>query len=166
MAVSSTTFAAIRNQQVETIRALTPTRLAANKYVYAPTKFEFVDFRTWAEDNDTSCFRQYAIMQTGWEQLSVGDLDVELRVSNEELIIAYPHGWAQYRDASPDTNLDDMSDLIEQDLNLISKAIGYRGAASYLAGQHAAIESEFTIDDGDGVSFGVLPLLVTYYHDA
>lgn len=147
---------------VTTITALTPATHSSVKFIYAPERAEFSDFRMWAEENDATSLRWYTILQQGTETLGVGDLDVELRRTEVEIVIAYPHHWGTYGG----DNASEMDDTIESDRNQVEKAVGYRGSANYLAGQHAAIEGSRSPEPGDGVTFAVIPLTVTYYYDA
>lgn len=166
MATPTTTWAAIRTQMVATIKALTPTSLASDPFRLSET--EQPDFRAHADANDSAVLREYDIEDTSHEVLGAEDSAVQLRRTECQVVVAYPEQWGAYAtmDAANRWNDASMRALVEQDANQIMKAIGRRGAASYTSGQHAALESTWSIESGDGVSYLVIPLECIYYYDA
>ncbi len=147
---------------VTTIKALTPAEQSAGKFEHVETH-DMVDFRDWAEGHDASCFRKYAIEISASTLPSASDSSVELRETTAEIIVAYPHHFSLYADGGKRAH--SMRDMIEADMSQIAKAVGYKGSANYVSGQHAAVEDQIEVEPGDGVSFGVLPLTVTYYYN-
>jgi len=164
----TTTWGAIRSQMVTTIKALTPATLAATPYMLTET--EHPNFRAYAEENDVSVFRVYEIAPLGTtDEIGGMNFQAGLRETPCELVMAYPEtAWGNYagKQTSVRTVVAAMHALIEEDLEQIAQAIGVRGSANYTSGQHAATESGWDIEPGDGVTFGVIQLLTTYYYDA
>jgi len=161
-----TTFWAIRSQMAATIAALS---LRYHEgYPLRLTLAEHNDFRAWADDNDAAAFREYEIVELETRVIGSQDLDVQMRETDCEVVVAYPEHWGKYAGITDDyrQNRAAMMATIESDTNAIVRAIGVRGSANYLDGQHAAIESGFTTERGTGVTFAVISMTVTYYHDA
>ena len=162
----TTTWAAIRANMATVIDALTPTVLRSTSF--ALSDHETDDFRSWAEENDSAAFRRYEIEALLHERASAENLLVQLRRTECELVICYPTRSALYRTkhSGKTRNAGAMHAVIESDVNQILKAVGSRGAANYLAGQHSAVETDWSDESGEGVRFAVLPFEVFYYFDA
>lgn len=162
MATPTTTWAAIRDQMVSTILGIAPSTHSTVGFSFAPSKIEFGDFRRWAEQFDPVIFRFFWIGIDDTEVVGTSDLDVHLLRSGAEIVIAYPHQWANYGS----DNLADLDDLMQQDINLVLKSVGMRGSSNYVSGQLEATETTWSPEQGNGVSFMTASLQVTYYVDA
>lgn len=160
---ATTTFAAIRNALIDTIRQLIPSRMEMRRFRLADDTSS-ADFRIWSEDNAHACLRRYTIRHLGWEPAGVSDVYTEMRQSEAELVVAYHHAWGEYRDGTQPRNMLDMEDLIEADLGQIAQAIGYRSSHSYPLGTYRVIETGQSIEVGAEVSFGVISLVADYLY--
>lgn len=155
---------------VTDIKALNPASLQAQQFAYQnELNFPGLDFRLWAENNEAACFRQYVFEHIAWEPVGSSDLDVELRTSQVEFVMTYPLHSSLYTPAFSDQlgeNIYTIENIIEEDLNLVAKTIGYRGGGNYVSGQLASIEQEYQMERLDGVIAAVLPLELQYYYSA
>lgn len=159
----TTTWAAIRVQMASTIRAITPDSLTGE--AFRLTQSEMSDFRSYADANDQSVLREFEIELGSTAPAGVSNADIELIDTDAEIVVAYPHHWGAYSTAAANDRANEatMDAVIEQDANAIAKAVGYRGSANYLDGQLACIEDAWSAERGEGVSFLVIPVTVTYY---
>lgn len=162
----TTTLSAIIAQMVSVVRALTPVNYRDILYTHTPD--ETMDFRTWCEENPSGAFRTFQAEEFDVRLIGGQNFQVELRQADIEFVMAYPSRWGAYATKEATNTKNEMTAraLIEEDLNLIAKTIGLRGGANYLDGQHAAVEEEWTIEQGEEMLFAVLPLTVTYYYNA
>lgn len=166
MATPTTTFASIRRQMVATIKALTPTSITDD--LFRLTESEAVDFAGWAEENAASTFREYEIIEGQTRRVDPADHQVEMRETDCEVVVAYPHQWGLYQHATVERtqrNRAAMRAILEEDASLIAKNIGIKGADNYVSGQHAAIEDDWNIDERRSVTLAVLPMRVLFYAD-
>ena len=170
MPTATTDWNSVRNTAALAIEALTPEVVTASRY--QTTSTERASFRAHAAASDASIFRQFDIVPAGTIFLTAEDQDVQLRETEFEIIVAYPWHWSLYDVAGLQAltkrirNYHAMVALIEKDTNQIMEAVGRRGAANYASGQHAALEAGWRIEDGEGVSFGVIAARAIYYYDA
>lgn len=165
-ATLTTTWAAIRAQMAatladETLDVLTAIPLRLSEH-------ETTEFREWAEDNAGAAMRRYEIEDDETEILSLDNFQTQLRRTSCELVVAYPKQWGYYRSqVAPNKRAEaTMRAVMESDANIITRAIGVRGSANYLGGQHGAIEGSITTEDADGVVFCVIPFDCFYYFNA
>lgn len=160
------TWADIRTQMVSTIRGLTPVVLSAEPF--RVTQQETGDFRSYANGNDQSVFREFSVEDLDHAALNAQDLSTQYRETGCEIVVAYPNAWGLYATADENNRVNEASlrAVIEHDANSILVAVGARGSANYVSGQHAALEETWSTETGEGVTFLVMPLIVTYYYDA
>lgn len=153
---------------VSLIQALTPSSLSADKF--RMTRTESDDFREYANEFDGSVFREFEIEFVSSDEPGPRDADVVLTETECEIVMAYPHHWAAYAHAQTSGtrwNAEAMRAIALEDRRLIIDEVGRTNAANLVAGQHASVEGEVTIDDeGEGVSFLVIPMTLTYYEQA
>lgn len=168
----TTTFALIRQKMTEVIGDLTPITHA--DALFRLTENPMPDFRTYAEENTTSVFREYEI--TGGSTPLIGGSDHRsvIHTTACEVVIAYPHMWGEYAVEQTTTVTDDqearkaaalMHSMAERDMKQVIKAIGIHGSANYLAGQRAAVEEEWEVELSDDISFGRISFEVEYEYD-
>jgi hypothetical protein len=151
---------------VATIRALTPESLAGEPFY--PTRNETADFRGYASGNDAAVFREFEIEDLDHTALNAEDLSTQYRETSCEIVVAYPNHFGLYatQDANNRENEASLRAVIEQDANSILLAVGRRGSANYVNGQHAALEEPWATEAGEGVTFLVIPMTAAYYYDA
>jgi hypothetical protein len=166
LATPVTTFGAIRDQLVTTIKALTPARLASSTYRFAPRiPVEYHDeannLRGWAEENPSDCFRVYDVVQQGWLPSGTSDGDIQGRMATLELVVAYPDLYGLYGvDGSAE-----QADVMEADISQVAATVGLHGAGNWVSGATPMEPEEVTFEDGENVRFAVLTLGFHYYYD-
>jgi len=154
--MATTTLEAIRDQQEVTILALTPTKMASDKFRLHRSH---MDFREWAETNLQACFRLFHIEDLGDRDdtsETVSNKDLEEVVATQELILAYPHNQNYGYE-----NRRDMLDIARADAEQIRLAIGIQGAASYVSGQ-CLTDADWTYEEGAGVTFVTFEMSVRF----
>lgn len=163
-----TSYAAIRANMAALINALTPSSLSQVPFRLSDNEAD--DFRSYAGQHDGSVLREYEIELVDIEEPGVHDLDVIYTRAECELVIAYPSHWGEYDHASTQStrwSVAALHAIALEDRRTILRSIGRAGSANYLAGQHAAMEGDISIDDGgDGVHFLTIPLELIYYQQA
>lgn len=154
--VPTTTIETIRENMETLIHALTPTSHAQVKFRVERGE---VPFREWCQANPTASFRRYAIEQTGRsEPGEVTNLDIEEVRTELEIMVAYPKEWGRY---GPQ-NIQDLRDTLDADAMQLRNAVGHKGNADWVAGQHDARDSH-VFEDGSPVAFLVITLDTAYY---
>ena len=130
--MSTTTFTAIRAQQVSVLRALLPSTREGERFEMAPTE-ELLEVYAAREESMAAVFRQFQIRDNhDTEPVVYCDLQTIRVAHTMNLDIAYPKLWAKYgRD-----NVVSMDDVVRSDFHQIDRAIGLTGNANWLAGQH------------------------------
>ena len=163
---STTTWAAVRQQMVDTIKALTPSSLSDEKYTVTDT--EQPDFAAYAEAEDSTVLREYEIEMISDELDGVSNHQLELRIVEADLSMAYPHHWGTYqtKDAQGQHNERALRALANEDRNIIDRAIGIRGGSNYVTAQRSCNVGPIEFDELDGVTIMSIPLTVQFYQDA
>lgn len=162
-----TSWYTVRSTMVNTLRGTAPTALTS--YGYRVTRHESPRFRDYSEGSDSSIFREFEIQLLGQEAVGARDQDVNLVKAFAEVVMAYPWHFGLYarrRDKGDREGSAAMEAVMVDDARTITRTIGVSGSANYAAGQHAAIEGQYEIEHGDGVSWLVIPLEVIFYEDA
>jgi len=155
----TTTRALIRDSVATAIEGITPTMLASRSFEYS--EHESSDFRVWADENDAAVFRQFVIELGSWEPFGVSDGVVQRRESSITVVVAYPHHWALYqREGAGRRSLED---VIERDMALIAAKAGIQGSANYPSGACPKLDQSISTEIGEGVSFGVLEVMIEWY---
>lgn len=150
----STTASAIRDRMITLTQAVTPSTLADTKF---RVHREAGDFRSWAMDNPTSCFRRFSVRDTfQTNEPDVTNLDLEWVSTFFDFSCAYPKTYRAGRDGNRDTD-----DLIEQDMHTLLHSIGTRGYANYTDG--VITDEGRTVVDGEEVRFLEFTFKVQYY---
>lgn len=158
--MATTTVEAIRDRMIALVQALTPTKLAANKFVVERAE---LDFRDWAEQHPGAAFRRFSIRDTGDSlPADVSNTDVERRVVTFEAVVAYPHNSR----TGPVPALDRL-DCMERDQHQLEDTIGMRGYGNFTS-ENADCSwikegSTTSREDGAAVSFLVLRLAYSYH---
>ena len=139
---TTTTFAAIRDNMVTVIQALTPASLPDTTFKRLPANHEL---RTWALQNgSTAVFRRFQVLRGGSEEAPLLDPDAFERNEAAFLSVASP---APPGLGGPD-DLQDLDDIMRADARALRDAIF--SADNYLAGQSLAsvtIEAPDRSDD-------------------
>ena len=152
----STTFAAIRTEQVALIRAITPSSLASVSFVAA---LDERNFRDWADANPTACFRRFSIRdRLELEPPDVSNADVEWTGCREEILVAYPLDY-RYGEG----NQRDLESVLREDLYLLDDQLGPYGYDNYSAA--VATDLEVAAETMDNVVILVLSYRLRYYRD-
>lgn len=129
----TTTFAEIRDAQVEAIQAIVPGRHVEHRFDVHRLDD---DFETWAEEHPEAAFRRFEIASNlDWQLVGTTDGFTDTLTSSVTVGVAYPVQLARYGVA----NRRSLDELLEQDLVLIDGAIGRRGYANYPQGQHGGL---------------------------
>lgn len=138
--MSTTTFASIRDQQVITIRAITPTRRAAKKFELYPGEAEFSQ---WCELNPQACFRIFEISSPlDAIRPLVSNTDIVDTEQSMNVEIGYPLDYGEVGA----NNQRELEDLIDEDKWRVDQAIGLHGSPNYVDGQHMAeLENSFLL---------------------
>lgn len=169
MAVPTTSYPLIRIAQVGLIAALIPTIRADAGFQLTATPM--ADFRAYAEENETSVFREFEITEGTTILIGGSDHLSVIRSTGCEIVIAYPHMWGEYATEQSTSTPDAregaalMRAMANRDMEQIIKALGIHGSADYLEGQRASVEQEWELELGDDVSFGRITLEVEYELD-
>ncbi len=155
----STTQAAIRDSMIASVRGLTPTYHAAEKFRQHRDR---LDLRAWAAQNPASCLRLFSVrFVADLEPPTVSDTESEMVTRSIEVVVAYPADGRHGKDLE----LRDLDDVIEEDLRMIDDTIGTNGFA-HLAGTNpgaTVITDGDAREDGGAVTFGVLRMRCHYY---
>ena len=120
------------------------------------------DFREWAEDSVDGVARRFTVLRRGDRFLGCSNGDVELHVTDAELLVAYPTAggwWGSH-------NLRALDDTIDADARQIDRAVGHDGGASYAAGVHMVMVARDDVERLPGVWVLPLRLEVTYDEDS
>lgn len=150
----ATTSAAIRDEMITLLQALTPLALAATPY---RVHREAGDFRQWAVEHANACMRRFSVRDNFIVTMpDVTGLDLEWVQTTFTLVVAYP---ATYR-AGAD-GMRDSDDLIEKDMHQIDGTIGTRGYGNYTAG--TVTTESMGITESDEVRLLEMDFLVRYY---
>lgn len=167
--MATTSAAAIRNNMAEVMQTLTPA--ARSDVKYRLTETVRADFRAHAEAEPDRVFREFEINIGAAVPTTAEDYTQQMRETAFQLIVAYPHEWALYHTSTAAgatdiyRNKGAMMFVMESDQKVIANGIGRRGGTNYVDGQLAAVEQGWDFEYGDNVSFLVMDLLVTHYHD-
>ena len=151
----TTTLAAIRDEQIALIQALTPTSLAATKLRVSLGE---LNFREWAAAHPEASLRRFAI-QDIWDydipEVHGGDMVFD--PARVEVIVAYPKSPALYGS----DNARDMRDIIREDASLIDYTIGAWGTGNY--SDASAVRESLELEDAGAVVLAVSTFRVFYY---
>ena len=157
--MATTTRAAIRDQMISDIEALTPTSAPSDiRFRRSPRK---TPLRKWAtESNQSSAvLRRFEILWDGLvERLPYQETTAYERRDRVTVTVAYPVKVGQYGS----DELDDLQDTVELDIRQIRDKI--ETAASYVSGENlATVVSEEMDRSDDNVWFADLGVEITYY---
>jgi hypothetical protein len=121
-----TTIEEIRNRAIAVVEALTPTRLAGDRFV-ASRNEGAAAFVAWCEANPAGCRRRFQIRDVG-EALpaEITNTTIDPQEVTFEVRVAYPQTG---RDG-PQQGLD-RDDTIDEDERLLESALGLYGAANF-----------------------------------
>ena len=152
--MATTTFAAVRAEQVALIEALTPTSLSGDKFSLDQGE---QDFREWVDESKRASFRRFAIVDLHeYDPVDISDLSTEFLHGRQEIVIAYPDDYRY----GPDGNRS-RGDVMREDLHQIQTSVGPRG---YLNLTNSTItEPEDEIEELDGVMLLVIKQRVHFY---
>jgi hypothetical protein len=154
--MATTTVAAIRDQMIGLVQALTPSSLSAVKFRVDRAE---LDFREWAAANPASALRRFAITDVGSsEPAEVSNTDVEWRYVTFELVVAYADSGRYGRDYQRDE-----LDVIEQDQHQIEDTIGLRGYGNVTDATFMRDGSETSREKLGAVTFLVVRERLGYY---
>lgn len=121
-----TTYKLIRERQIATVKALTPTLLSTlGRFTLVPDH-DFPDFESWC-DQAVDPFRVFEI-RTGLDYEGEGEvpgMDASHATHSQELLVAYPKLQTMHGDR--------VEYLMDEDLTDITQALGLRGYANYEA---------------------------------
>lgn len=153
MAVT-TTYAAIRDQQIAKIEALTPTLLSQLLFRRAPRRYELA---VWAESAGSAALRKFEIRGDESEpDPNLFDPTALERHEEAVILIAYPVMPALYGT----DDLDEMEKVIRSDAHQVRDAVFSSG--NYLAGQYAAFAGPGKTVRGDRVWYREIAVTLQY----
>lgn len=152
--MATTTYSAIRDDQIAAIVAITPTSHSDVKFLVS---LDEGDFREWAEKFPNACFRRFTVRYLSEDEPPNSNLDVEFRTVYAEIIVAYP---TDRRYGSE--NARDLSDVMRQDGISLNNAAGLRGYGN-LGPDATVTNAKPEHETGSGVSFLVMPYTVRYW---
>ena len=155
---STTTWEAIRNQQAALIKALTPLKQSASKFL----EFNYGElaFDEWAGENASAALRRFEIVDTGiYEQPAITNSDIELAEGGTTVRVAYPHLFGIY---GPN-NRSDMRELIDADRRQIADTMN--ALDSYISGQQRSQvpSGGITVTALERVTILEIEVEMTYY---
>lgn len=161
----TTSLADIRGELVDAVNAVSPRKLA--RWGFRHTDSPVADFRDYAEQNESAVIREYAIEFTGWQPVSVYDLQLQRRSTEMEIVVAYPHHWATYKAnySGQIVNHAALEDAAEDDAALLLATLGFAGVDNYPAGAVPTSEEVDPIERADGVSFLVVRIGAEFIYD-
>ena len=151
----TTTYEAIRDDQIAAIVAITPTSHADVMFRVADD--EMIPFRYWAAAHPQACYRRFAIEYLSEDIPEASNLDAENRTVTAEIVVAYPNDKRYGA-----LNRREQSDLMRQDWIAINNAAGHRGYAS-LGPDATVTESTVEYERGPAVTFLVGTYRVSYW---
>jgi hypothetical protein len=166
-ATANTSWTLLRDQIITTIEAITPTADSARKFRL--TRTENASFIAHALGHPGEVYREFDVVPTPTTIPNTEDNQIQLRETEFSIAVAYPHLWALYDVGGHQSltkrskNYHAMVAIIEQDLESIMETVGRRGSVNYVNGQLATLERGWRIEDGDGVSFGIIEAKAIYY---
>jgi len=144
----TTTVEAIRDQMIATIEGLSPLVFGGQKFLANRAVMRFED---WADTHPNACFRRFAVTDLGgYEPPEISDHIIEALRASIRVLVAYPAKATAKWGADAER---DMRDVMRLDMHQIDTAIGHRGGANYVAGQHSAIATDKSFLDLDGAVF-------------
>jgi hypothetical protein len=121
--LATTTYEAIRDEQLALIQALTPDSFAGEPFLEA---LDEIDFRVWADEHP-DCMRRFTIGPLEEEiPPVVSNQDVEESDGEQTVLVAYPNDHRYGSD-----NSRDRADVMRQDEVKIRKEIGPIGRGNY-----------------------------------
>lgn len=125
--MSTATEERIRDRIITVIAALTPEKLAADRFI-AYRNEGAGDFTDWAEANPAAAFRRFSVRDTGnFDTPRVSNLDVEAREVELQIVVAYPQSHR-----AGIANALDRDDLMLSDALKIERAVGMAGRANFV----------------------------------
>lgn len=153
MAVT-TTYAAIRDQQIAKIEALTPALLSQLLFRRAPRRYELA---VWAEGAGSAALRKFEIRQASSSpDPNLFDPTALERHEEAVILIAYPVLPALYGT----DDLDELEKVMRSDAHQVRDVVFSPG--NYLAGQYAAFVEIEEPERGDRVWFQALRCELIY----
>ena len=171
MATATTTFEAIRDQQVRTIRDISPalvSDLAFHEY-----RGDDGNLLEWALANPQAATRRFDVIEidAGFPP-EVTNLSVEFTTITEQVVVAYARQMGGQASTSTQAvwhnKRRDIYDMIRSDRDLIDgkSGIGLSGYVSnYVSGQHRTIRTAYEIIDEEDspVLFSILTYQTEFY---
>lgn len=151
----TTTISAIRENQYTLIKAIVPSSLAQTKFV----RYRFgYPFDEWANEEDQASLRMFSILNEHDEELPhQSDGVTEEVASTMTVTIAYPKN-ARYGSEDWTSAMD----VIREDRQKISRAIGTDGAANYLPGQNSSLTLPHEVDELEDIWLAKLQFRITF----
>jgi hypothetical protein len=156
--VATTTYAAIRDDQIAAIVAITPTSHSDVKF--RCHDYEDTDLREWAPKNPQAAQRVLEINYLFEDESPVSNLDAEPRMVTAEIVVAYrkdkKFGALQRRK---------LSDAMREDFIAINNAAGVRGYSN-IGPDASVISCTPSYEDVTGtspVAFLVATYVVSYW---
>lgn len=150
-----TTFETIRDAQIATLQALTPSVRADQRFV----KHREGDFMGWVTANAAACWRRFQIVQNyDIAQGPTSDGSLESCAHTMELRVAYPMQFGKYGME----NERDLDDAIASDLHQIDAAIGLNGSANFVTNQDLCQKQSSTVLDVTGERGSARVLSITF----
>jgi len=156
VATTTTTYEAIRGDQIAAIHAISPSLKSDVPFI---ADLAQVDFRAWAEKNPAASLRRFCVVDLFDEDATeVSSYDVEDRRVRAEIVVAYPRVYAYGTDADRDRR-----DMMRADRIAIVNAAGLRGSGN-IANASIYDQRVFS-EEGDNVAFLVLEHSVFFWID-
>lgn len=157
--MSTTTAKLIRNKQSTLISALSPDDLRGVSFREYDRSEPFAE---WADANPRACLRKFYIEDLStYETPLISDAQIEQVQTTFRVQVAYPKD-SRYGIS----NRADAMDLINADRHDIDHAIGLRGSADYVSGQHSAVADTKEVEELDQVWLLTFDYTITYNIDA
>lgn len=157
-APTGTAAASIRDRIATVITALTPTRLASDKF--REYRNESAAFIEWCEANPVSAFRRFQVTESGSDEPpETSSVMEEERKATFQVIIAYP----QNSRAGSQQSLD-RQDMMREDQRIIERAIGMTGAANFTSPYPSAcwLSGGTDRDSGEACDYLILSQVMSF----
>ena len=145
----TTTIALIRDGMISTIEARTPVHLANIKF---KANRSYFNFEEWANDNASTCFRRFAVINSSQDAPEITDHQIEYLRAEFLVQMAYPKMLPSSAGAD---GLRDLRDCMREDADQIDAWIGEVGGArgSYVSGQCGTRRTNYEIREDENVLF-------------